>query len=288
MDAPPRGKVTRPARTARDKAGREGRSARGAGEGEPAESRAAGGANARPLSAMRVKRIFDALGAANPAPATELHYTSPYTLLVAVVLSAQATDAGVNKATKRLFAVADTPEKMVALGEEGIAAHIRTIGLWRAKAANVHALSRLLLEKHGGEVPRDRASLEALPGVGRKTANVVLNEAFGEPTLAVDTHVFRVARRIGLSAGTTPEAVERDLVARVPKRWAKAAHHLLILHGRYVCKARAPECWRCPVAQDCRFPDKTMTKPPKTPRRVKPAFSRPARGDGRGQKETKE
>ncbi len=217
---------------------------------------AGAGAAAPRMSAMRVQRIFDALGAANPAPATELEHSSPYTLLVAVVLSAQATDAGVNRATSRLFAVADTPEKMVALGVEGIAAHIRTIGLWRAKAANVWALSRLLLERHGGEVPRDRASLEALPGVGRKTANVVLNEAFGEPTLAVDTHVFRVARRIGLSAGRTPEAVERDLLARVPKRWARAAHHLLILHGRYLCKARAPECWRCPIARDCRFPDK--------------------------------
>ncbi len=213
-------------------------------------------AASRPLSRMRVNRIFDALGAANPSPATELHHSSPYTLLVAVVLSAQATDAGVNRATRGLFAAADTPEKMVALGEEGIATHIRTIGLWRAKAANVLALSRLLLERHGGEVPRDRASLEALPGVGRKTANVVLNEAFGEPTLAVDTHVFRVARRIGLTSATTPEAVEKDLVAQVPKRWAKAAHHLLILHGRYLCKARSPECWRCPVARDCRYPDK--------------------------------
>jgi endonuclease-3 len=210
----------------------------------------------RPLSAMRVRRIFDRLGEANPSPSTELHYSSPYTLLVAVVLSAQATDAGVNKATRGLFAAADTPAKMVALGEDGIAAHIRTIGLWRAKAANVLALSRMLLERHGGEVPRDRKALEALPGVGRKTANVVLNEAFGEPTLAVDTHVFRVARRIGLSAGTTPEAVERDVVAQLPKRWAKAAHHLLILHGRYLCKARRPECWRCPIARDCRFPDK--------------------------------
>lgn len=220
-----------------------------------AEGKLAGRAPRRPLA--RARRIFDALGAANPAPATELHYSSPYTLLVAVVLSAQATDAGVNRATRRLFAVADTPAKMVALGEDGIAAHIRTIGLWRAKAANVLALSQQLIDRHGGEVPRARAALEALPGVGRKTANVVLNEAFGEPTLAVDTHVFRVARRLGLSQGRTPEAVERDLVALVPPQWARAAHHLLILHGRYLCKARAPECWRCPLATDCPHPEKT-------------------------------
>lgn len=205
----------------------------------------------------RAARIFAALGAANPAPATELHYSSPYTLLVAVVLSAQATDAGVNRATRGLFAVADTPAKMVALGLEGIRQHIRTLGLFNAKAANVLALSQQLIDRHGGEVPRDRAALEALPGVGRKTANVVLNEAFGEPTLAVDTHVFRVARRLGLSQGRTPDAVERDLVALVPRQWARAAHHLLILHGRYLCKARAPECWRCPLAADCPFPEKS-------------------------------
>jgi endonuclease-3 len=222
-------------------------------------------ATARPLPKAAVARIFDALGAANPAPRTELAYSSPYTLLVAVVLSAQATDAGVNRATKGLFAAADTPEKMVALGLEGIRHHIRTIGLFNAKAANVLKLSEQLLARHGGEVPQDRAALEALPGVGRKTANVVLNEAFGEPTLAVDTHVFRVARRIGLSHGRTPEAVERDLLAQVPKRWAAPAHHLLILHGRYLCKARTPECWRCPVARDCRFPEKTPEKSPGKP-----------------------
>jgi endonuclease-3 len=221
------------------------------------------------LARAAVARIFDALGAANPAPRTELHYSSPYTLLVAVVLSAQATDAGVNRATKGLFAAADTPEAMVALGLEGIRHHIRTIGLFNAKAANVLKLSEQLLARHGGQVPRDRASLEALAGVGRKTANVVLNEAFGEPTLAVDTHVFRVARRIGLSAGKTPEAVERDLLAQVPRRWAGPAHHLLILHGRYLCKARKPECWRCPIARDCRFPDKSPEKPA-----GKPPFSR--------------
>lgn len=225
-------------------------------------------AGGKPLSRPRVARIFEALGEHNPSPRTELEFTSPYTLLVAVVLSAQATDAGVNKATRHLFAAADTPEKMVALGLEGIRHHIRTIGLFNAKAANVLKLSALLLERHGGEVPRDRAALEALPGVGRKTANVVLNEAFGEPTLAVDTHVFRVARRIGLSAGRTPEAVEKDLLAQVPRKWAHAAHHLLILHGRYICKARAPECWRCPVAGDCRH------RPKAIPPAVKPRLTR--------------
>lgn len=223
-----------------------------------------------PLSRQRAARIFNALGEANPAPRTELHYTSPYTLLVAVVLSAQATDEGVNKATRGLFAAADTPEKMVALGLEGIRHHIRTIGLFNAKAANVLKLSEILLARHGGEVPHDRASLEALPGVGRKTANVVLNEAFGEPTLAVDTHVFRVARRIGLSLGRTPESVETDVVAKVPQKWARAAHHLLILHGRYICKARSPECWRCPVTRDCRF----------TPKSAAPAVKQPFRSEG--------
>jgi endonuclease-3 len=229
---------------------------------------------ARPPRGLRPRaaRIFDALGAANPDPRTELAYHSPYTLLVAVVLSAQATDAGVNRATRGLFAAADTPEAMVALGLEGIRHHIRTIGLFNAKAANVLALSQRLIDAHGGEVPRDRAALEALPGVGRKTANVVLNEAFGEPTLAVDTHVFRVARRLGLSQGRTPEAVERDVLALIPSRWAKAAHHLLILHGRYLCKARSPECWRCPVAADCAFPE----KPPAPSSRRSPALRKTA------------
>ena len=201
--------------------------------------------------------IFDTLGAANPEPRTELDFVNPYTLLVAVVLSAQATDAGVNKATRRLFQTVQDPAAMVALGLDALKAHIRTIGLFNAKAANVIRLSEQLLERHGGQVPADRAALEALAGVGRKTANVVLNEAFGEPTLAVDTHVFRVARRIGFSAGTTPDAVERDLVPQVPARWGREAHHLLILHGRYLCKARSPECWRCPVAAWCRFKPKT-------------------------------
>jgi endonuclease-3 len=202
-------------------------------------------------------RIFDALGEAIPAPRTELAFRNPYTLLVAVVLSAQATDAGVNRATARLFADVQDPAAMLALGYDGLVAHIRTIGLWQAKAANVLKLSRQLLERHGGEVPADMAALTALAGVGRKTANVVLNEAFGQPTLAVDTHVFRVARRIGFSAATTPDGVERDLLARVPPRWARTAHHLLILHGRYTCKARQPECWRCPISAWCRWPEKT-------------------------------
>ncbi len=209
--------------------------------------------------------IFDTLGTANPAPVTELEFVNPYTLLVAVVLSAQATDVGVNKATRALFQQVQDPAAMLALGLDGLKAHIRTIGLFNAKAANVIRLSEQLLDRHGGDVPRTEAELVALAGVGRKTANVVLNEAFGEPTLAVDTHVFRVSRRLGLTDGKTPDAVERDVVAQVPAQWARAAHHLLILHGRYLCKARTPECWRCPVAQWCRFKPKTLA-PPLTPR----------------------
>ena len=212
----------------------------------------------RPLPRADVDAIFDILGAANPDPKTELEFVNAYTLLVAVVLSAQATDVGVNKATRKLFETVQTPEAMLELGLDGLKQHIRTIGLFNAKAANVIRLSEQLLESHGGKVPRTEAELVALAGVGRKTANVVLNEAFGEPTLAVDTHVFRVAHRIGLSAGKTPDAVERDLLAQVPKRWARAAHHLLILHGRYLCKARAPECWRCPIANLCRFEAKSL------------------------------
>jgi endonuclease-3 len=220
---------------------------------------------ARRLTRAQAEALFDTLGAANPAPRTELDFVNPYTLLVAVVLSAQATDAGVNRATKRLFEQVQDPAAMLALGLDGLKGHIRTIGLFNAKAANVIRLSEQLIERHGGEVPRTEAELTALAGVGRKTANVVLNEAFGHPTLAVDTHVFRVARRIGLSDGRTPDAVERDLLPQVPARWGRAAHHLLILHGRYLCKARQPECWRCPVAAACRFPDKSMA-PPAPPR----------------------
>lgn len=192
-----------------------------------------------------------------PSPKGELEHSSPFTLLVAVVLSAQATDAGVNKATRALFKVADTPEKMVRLGEDKLRDYIKTIGLYRNKAKNVILLSEKLIKDHGSEVPRDRAALEALPGVGRKTANVVLNVAFGEPTMAVDTHVFRVANRIGLSKGKTPLAVEEDLLRIVPEKYGVHAHHWLILHGRYVCKARNPECARCPIKDLCKFPDKS-------------------------------
>jgi endonuclease-3 len=211
------------------------------------------------LAADEIERLFVQLAARNPAPRTELSYQDPFTLLVAVVLSAQATDVGVNKATKVLFAAAPTPAAMVALGEDGIREHIKTIGLYRNKAKNVLALSQILLERHGGTVPEDRAALEALPGVGRKTANVVLNEAFGEPTIAVDTHVFRVCNRTGLAPGKTPEAVEDELNRVVPERFRHGAHHWLILHGRYVCKARRPDCPICPVRAVCRWPDKTAT-----------------------------
>jgi endonuclease-3 len=211
------------------------------------------------LDAREIETLFERLAAANPAPRTELVYLDPFTLLVAVALSAQATDVGVNKATKALFAAAPTPQAMLALGEDGVRERIKTIGLYRNKARNVIALSRILLERHGGQVPRERAALEALPGVGRKTANVVLNEAFGEPTIAVDTHVFRVANRTGLAPGKTPEAVEAGLDAVVPERFKHGAHHWLILHGRYVCKARRPDCPVCPVRDLCRFPEKTAT-----------------------------
>jgi endonuclease III len=204
-----------------------------------------------------VRRFLEALAAANPAPRSELHYTDPFTLLVAVVLSAQATDASVNRATVTLFAEAATPAAMVALGEAGIARHIRSIGLWQSKARHVLGLSRALLERHGGTVPADRGALEALPGVGRKTANVVLNVAFGEATMAVDTHIFRLGNRTGLAPGKTPRAVEEALVRRVPPELLRDAHHWLILHGRYVCKARRPECWRCVAAAWCRYRDKT-------------------------------
>ncbi len=204
-----------------------------------------------------VRPFIEALAAANPNAASELTFTTPFTLLVAVVLSAQATDASVNVATRTLFAEAPDPAAMVALGEEGVAAHIRRIGLWQGKARNVVALSRLLIERHGGEVPDDRAALEALPGVGRKTANVVLNVAFGESTMAVDTHIFRVGNRTGLAPGRTPREVEDGLVRRVPAGMLRPAHHWLILHGRYVCRARTPECWRCPVVTWCRFEPKT-------------------------------
>jgi len=200
---------------------------------------------------QRAAAIFERLSAAAPTPKTELEFSNPYTLLVAVALSAQATDVSVNKATKALFALADNPAKMVALGEEAVSDLIKTIGLYRTKARNVIALSRLLLERHGGQVPQDREALEALPGVGRKTANVVLNVAFGEPTIAVDTHVFRVGNRLGIAKGKTPLAVEEKLMKVVPARFLPDAHHWLILFGRYTCKARAPLCGSCVLADLC-------------------------------------
>jgi endonuclease III len=207
--------------------------------------------------------FFARLACANPDPASELTFGTPYELLVSVILSAQATDLSVNKATAVLFPVANTPEAIAALGAEQLEPFIRTIGLYRTKAKNVVAMSRLLIERHGGEVPRDRAALEALPGVGRKTANVVLNVAFGEHTLAVDTHVFRVSNRTRLAPGKTVEIVEHKLMKVVPPAYLFGAHHWLILHGRYVCKARLPECWRCIVADLC--PYRPKTPPPNEP-----------------------
>jgi endonuclease-3 len=205
-----------------------------------------------------IDTFYARLAARMPEPRTELNYSSPFTLLVAVVLSAQATDVGVNKATGSLYAVADTPEKIAALGVEGLSRYIRTIGLFNTKAKNVIALCQILLRQHGGEVPHDREALEALPGVGRKTANVVLNVAFGEPTIAVDTHIFRVSNRTGLARGKTPDAVEKVLERVTPDRWKLHAHHWLILHGRYTCKARRPVCEDCIVADLCEWPEKTV------------------------------
>ena len=204
-----------------------------------------------------VDEFFRRLAARDPEPGSELRYVNEFTLLVAVVLSAQATDAGVNKATEALFRIADTPAKMLALGEEKLREHVRTIGLYRNKARNVVALSERLVSEFGGAVPRDRESLMTLPGVGRKTANVVLNVAFGQPTMAVDTHIFRLGNRTGMAPGATPEEVEDKLVRRVPSRWMRHAHHWLILHGRYVCKARKPDCPACRVRDLCRYKAKT-------------------------------
>lgn len=209
------------------------------------------------MPAADIHTMFERLRELNPHPTTELAYSTPFELLVAVVLSAQATDVGVNKATRRLYPVANTPRAIAALGVEGLKPYIATIGLFNTKAANVIALCERLLAEHDGEVPRDRAALEALPGVGRKTANVVLNTAFGEPTMAVDTHIFRVSNRTGLAPGKTVLAVEQTLLKRVPAEFLQDAHHWLILHGRYTCKARRPECWRCPIRDVCRFKDKT-------------------------------
>lgn len=204
-----------------------------------------------------VETFYARLQAENPEPEGELHYTNPYTLLVAVALSAQATDVGVNKATEKLFKIVDTPEKMVKLGEAKLKQHIKTIGLFNTKAKNVIALSQNLIDRHDSQVPRDRAALEALPGVGRKTANVVLNVAFGDPTIAVDTHIFRVGNRTGLAPGKTPLVVEKGLEKVVPAKWKLHAHHWLILHGRYVCIARKPKCPDCVVRAVCGFKGKT-------------------------------
>ena len=214
----------------------------------------------RQARVARTEKIFERLAAANPAPKGELKYVTPFPLLVAVVLSAQTTDAGVNKVTPALFATADTPEKMAAIGVERLAERIKTIGLYRTKAKNVIALSRAIVERHGGQTPRDREALEALPGVGRKTANVVLNTAFGEPTLAVDTHVFRLANRLGIAPGKTPRDVEDELMRVVPKRFLPHAHHWLILHGRYVCKARQPLCGVCVLVDLCPYEPKSLPK----------------------------
>ncbi len=212
----------------------------------------------RKMKLADIDEVFARLSKVNPNPQTELEFTNPYTLLVAVALSAQATDVGVNKATKSLFKIADTPEKMVALGLGGIKEHIKTIGLFNMKAKNVLALSEILIADHNSQVPEDREALEALPGVGRKTANVVLNEAFGHPTIAVDTHIFRLGNRTGIAPGKDVVIVEKELLRRVPKQWQKGAHHWMILHGRYVCKARKPDCGACAIADLCLYKAKTV------------------------------
>src|SRR5690606_10481307 len=213
------------------------------------------------LSKAEIEELFSRLAELNPSPTTELEFSTPYELLVAVALSAQSTDVGVNKATRKLFPVANTPAAIAALGVEGLKPYIATIGLYNTKAANVVAAAQRLLDLHGGEVPRDRASLEALPGVGRKTANVVLNTAFGEPTIAVDTHIFRIANRTGLAPGRNVREVEDGLLAVIPSHYLRDAHHWLILHGRYTCIARRPACPRCPIRDLCRYPDKTPGDP---------------------------
>ena len=209
------------------------------------------------MSPASVRSIFEQLRAANPSPRSELLYASPFELLVAVILSAQATDKGVNIATRALFRKASTPQAVLALGSAGLKRYIRTIGLYNTKARNILAACKVLMQRYDGQVPRERAALEALPGVGRKTANVVLNVAFGEPTIAVDTHVFRVANRTGLAHGRTPREVEDGLLRVIPPSFLQHAHHWLILHGRYICKARVPDCPHCPIARWCEYPDKT-------------------------------
>lgn len=214
------------------------------------------------MKPAEIEAFFATLEAANPHPETELEYSTPFELLTAVLLSAQATDVGVNKATRRLFPVANTPQAILDLGADGLSEYIKTIGLYKSKARHLLETCRILIEQHGGEVPRTREALEALPGVGRKTANVVLNVAFGEHTMAVDTHIFRLGNRTGLAPGKTPLAVELKLLKRVPPQYMQHAHHWLILHGRYVCQARKPRCWECSVAPWCKFKPKT---PPPAP-----------------------
>jgi len=254
-------KTTKPGTLAgkRLKAARKGKAARV----KPPRARARADAKAAhgalpQWTPAEIEEAFRRFAAANPEPNTELEHADPFTLLVSVVLSAQATDAGVNKATPALFKLADTPEKMAKLGEGRVRDLIKTIGLFRTKAKNVIALSRQLVDRHGGQVPRDREALEALPGVGRKTANVVLNVAFGEPTIAVDTHIFRVGNRTGLAVGKTPFDVERKLMEVVPEKYRLHAHHWLILHGRYTCIARRPLCEKCIIADLCKWPGKTV------------------------------
>lgn len=246
--AKPAGK--RPAKTARVPGANKAKG----GTGKAAASKFA---KVKPWTAAEVEEAFNRFQQAHPAPRGELLHVNAFTLLVAVVLSAQATDAGVNKATPALFAAADTPQKMAALGEDKIRDYIKTIGLFRGKAKNVAALSKILVEQHGGEVPREREALEALPGVGRKTANVVLNIAFGEPTMAVDTHIFRIGNRTGLAPGKNPLEVEMNLVKVIPMKFMLHAHHWLILHGRYICVARGPKCGRCMINEQCHWPEKT-------------------------------
>lgn len=217
---------------------------------------------ARTLTRAQIEEVFSRLAQRNPQPTTELEYSSPFELLIAVILSAQATDAGVNKATRKLYPVANTPQAILQLGEEGLKRYLSSIGLFNAKARNIIATCKILVEQHGGQVPRQRQALEALPGVGRKTANVVLNTAFGESTMAVDTHIFRVANRTGLAPGKDVRAVEDRLVKVIPARYLHNAHHWLILHGRYVCKARRPDCPNCVIADLCQYPDKTPSSGP--------------------------
>ena len=235
------------------------------------------------MNAAKRHEIFSRLRAANPHPTTELEYSTPFELLVAVALSAQSTDKGVNLATRRLFPVANTPEAIVALGEAGLADIIRTIGLYKSKAKHIVAACRMLIDLHGGQVPHDRVALEALPGVGRKTANVILNTAFGEPTMAVDTHIFRVANRIGLAPGKTVLAVEKKLLKVIPAEFMVDAHHWLILHGRYVCQARKPKCGECIIADLCEYRDKTwppaetsVSAPAKAAKQSPPVAGRPS------------